>query len=184
MLSGCVLISFGGLLAYQHDVLLEAKAACFLSTDNIFNNIYRQGVGIYGAELTCRAYHHLYAFVSADFSSKKGEILNFCSPHKATTVNLGVGLKYLFPFCYGDFYLGLGALPTHMHTKKCSPCVKLNYSRWGCGGIAKMGAFFNVAPHLLLDVYFDYSFVKMPFSSRHVNMDGCWFGAALGYRFN
>lgn len=177
-----------------HDILIEAKAAYFLSTNHTFKKIYNHGGGIYGGEITCNLYgcENLYGFFSADFLSKKGNSIGLCTPTKVDIANLGFGLKYLFPFCYGDFYVGLGVLPTHLRTNDCSPYVIPKRSKWGCGGIAKMGAIFDLEKSYFLDVYFDYSFANVPFKCcqnqitqpRTAHLNGCWFGAGFGYRFN
>lgn len=190
--------------AHAHDILVEVDAAYFLSTNHTFRNIYNNGGGMYGGEVTfnldwlercgleeCLC-DQLYGFVSADFLSKKGHSIGLCTPTKVNIANIGIGLKYLFPFCYGDWYLGLGVLPTHLKTRDCSPFVIPKRSKWGCGVIGKIGAIFDLNKSYFLDLYFDYSYTKIPFSccpgaitqSRDANLSGCWFGAGLGYRFN
>ena len=177
---------------HAHDILLEVKAAYFLGTDRTFKNIYNNGGGIYGAELTGKMYNNLYGFVSTDFLSKSGCTCNFNTQTQINIANIGLGLKYFVPFCYGDFYLGLGILPTHVSTFDASPYVPFKSSKWGCGGIAKVGVYFDLPHNFLLDIFFDYSFVKIPFNCcsalytqpHKADVSGCWFGAGFGYRFN
>lgn len=179
------------LFSYDHDIIIEGKGAYFLSTNSTFKNIYNNGGGIYGAELTAKIYDHWYGFISADFFSKKGKSIGLCSPTKVNIIDVGIGLKYLLPFEYGDFYIGLGALPTYLRTKDCSPYVVSKQKNWGCGGIAKAGAYINLPRSFIMDLFFDYSFVKMAphcCSSRTIIthkaiLNGCWFGVGLGYRF-
>jgi len=188
----CVLMALSCMSLQAHDVLIEAKGAYFLSTNHLFKDIYNNGGGRYGGELTVKLYKHLYGFASADFLSKRGRSIGCCSPTKVNLINLGLGLKYMIPFCYGDFYVGLGVLPTHLRTKDCSAFVIPKRSKWGCGGIGKIGTYFNLSPHVLVDIFVDYSFVKIPFKCRSnqptqshtANLSGCGFGAGFGYRFN
>lgn len=189
--ASAMVLSFAPLKA-AHDVIVEAKAAYFLPTNSRFRDIYGNGSGQYGAEVTCKIFRQLYGFASADFFNKKGKSVNFCSPTTVNIINLGIGLKYLFPFCVGDFYLGLGALPTRLHTTDCSPYVVKNRTKWGCGGIAKIGTYFNLPKSFVVDLFVDYSFVKIPFNccsklnleGHSARANGASFGAGLGYRFN
>lgn len=179
-------------LLQAHDIILEAKGAYFLPTNSKFRHIYGNGSGQYGLELTGKLFCHLYGFVSADFFYKKGKSINFCNKTKVDILNLALGLKYFVPFCVGDFYVGFGALPTLVHTKDCSPYVIKNRTKWGCGGIAKIGTYFNLPKSFIVDVFANYSFVKVPFKnctnrvieSHAAHADGCSFGIGLGYRFN
>lgn len=179
-------------LCARHDVIVEGKAAYFFPTNSRFRDIYGNGSGQYGAEVTFRLFRQLYGFTSADFFNKKGKSINFCNSTTVNIINVGIGLKYLVPFCVGDFYVGLGALPTRLHTTDCSPYVIKNRTKWGCGGIAKVGAYFDLPKSFVIDVFADYSFVKIPFNccpklnlaghSAHAN--GLSVGAGVGYRFN
>lgn len=177
--------------ARAYDVLLEFKGAYFLPTNTLFRKIYN-GSAIYGPELTAGCYKNLYGFVSVDYFSKQGRSIGLCSPTKMNMLNLGIGLKYLVPFCYGDFYVGLGALPTRLHVKDGSRYVIPCRTKWGCGGVAKVGAYFDLPKSFFVDLFFDYSFATIPFpccptapvQSYNAKLNGCWFGVGLGYRFH
>lgn len=185
-----LLIIFSSL--HCRDTILEFKGAYFLPSDQTFKTIFSNGGAIYGPEITAEIYKHLYGFVSADFFSKNGKSIGFCTPTKASIINLSFGLKYLASFCYGDFYVGLGVLPTRLKTNDCSPFVINTQSQWGCGGIVKVGAYIDLPKSFVLDLFIDYSFVNIKFNCcpnaltqpNIANLNGCWFGAALGYRFN
>jgi hypothetical protein len=190
---GAMLFSFSSL--QSRDVLLEFKGAYFLPTDSVFKKIYHGGA-LYGPEITvqlcCDA--NVYGFVSVDFLQKNGKSIGFNSPTKVRLIPLGVGLKYFVPFCFGDFYVGLGFQPTYLHTKDDSPLVIPKHSKWGFGGIAKIGSYFDLPHNFFIDLFIDYSFVKVPFHNTHAptgpvvprtaNVSGAIFGAGVGYRFN
>ncbi len=174
------------------DTILEFKGAYFLSTDQTFKKIFSNGGALYGPEITAKIYKHLYGFASADFFNKNGSSIGLCSSTRANIVNLGFGLKYLIDFCYGDFYVGLGVLPTKLKTTDCSPFVINQQSKWACGGIAKVGAYIDLPCSFVLDLFFNYSFVAIKFDCcpnaltqpNTARLNGCWFGAGVGYRFN
>jgi opacity protein-like surface antigen len=178
------------LSVHAHDVILEAKGAYFLATNKTFRNIYDKGGGIYGGELTFALRNPWYGFASVDFFRKCGKTCNFCSPTKVSITSLALGVKYLMPFEHGDVYVGLGILPTHVKTKDCSPFVAPILSKWGCGGIGKIGVYFNMPDNFTFNVFYNYSFVHVgcvkpcvPTQPRRADLSGSWFGVGLGYRF-
>lgn len=182
-----------GTIIKSRDVLLEFKAAYFLPTDSLVRDIYGNGGALYGPEVTFRLgqCQNWYGFASIDFLSKKGHSIGLCDPTKMYIMPIGVGLKYFVPFNYGDFYIGLGFQPAHLKTINCSPFVVQKTSKWGFGGIAKIGAFFNLPHNFFIDLFFDYSFVKVPTSCcsgitapSKADISGSVFGAGVGYRFN
>jgi hypothetical protein len=178
--------------AYDYDVLVEGKGNCFISTNDTYTDIYGRATGGGGFEITGGAYKHLYGFLSVDAFHKSGHSIGFCSPTTVTFVEIGLGLKYFVPFSCGDFYLGLGALPTWLKTNDCAPYVIHEQSHWGCGGIAKVGVYFDLPKSFIVDIFVDYAFVKIEGeccpnigtipNTAHLN--GVIVGAGLGYRFN
>ncbi len=179
------------------DVLLEFKGAYFLPTNSCFKNIYHGGA-LYGPELTFQFsenHERWYGFMSADFLNKCGRSIGLGNSTKVKIAALVFGVKYFVPFCYGDFYCGLGVQPTQVKTFNCSPFVVARTSQWGCGGIAKVGAYIDMSCNTFLDFFIDYSFVKVGCKNSccngslavmplKANASGAIFGAGIGYRFN
>jgi len=191
-----LLFFFTGSLSAR-DILLEFKGAYFLATEHLFREIYGNGGALYGPEVTFQLCDddNWYGFASIDFFQKDGHSLGLCDATKARIMPLALGLKYFVPFCYGDFYIGLGFQPTHLKTINCSPFVAECTSQWGFGGIAKIGTYFDLPCNFLIDIFIDYSFVKVdcnkkcqppagPVTSTKADISGVIFGAGLGYRFN
>ena len=175
------------------DALLEFKAAAFIPTNDCVKDIYGHVGALYGPEITIQLCDesNWYGFASADFLSKNGHSIGLCTPTKMSIIPLGFGLKYFVPFCYGDFYVGLGFQPLHLKTINCSPNVPQTISKWGVGGIAKLGTYFNLPHNLFIDFFVDYSFVNVDCSTcllgvvtpMKVSMNGAIIGLGLGYRF-
>lgn len=178
------------------NVLLEFKAAYFLSASSQFKDIYGKGSALYGPELTFQlaCNKNWYGFVSADFFTKSGHSIGLDNKTKVFMMPLAIGLKYFVPFSYGDFYLGLGFQPTYLRTKNDSQYVIKHSAKWGFGGIVKGGVYFKLPYHLLLDIFVGYSFVKAghhrkygtitnTIVSRKADLSGGVFGCGLGYRF-
>jgi len=181
----------------HRDIILELKGAAFLSTSSHFRDIYHKAGGLGEVEVTFRlpCYTHWYGFASVGYTSENGRSIGFCSPTKVKLVPLAFGLKYVAPVCWGDVYAGLGFQPVHVRTVNCSPYVAACTSQWGFGGVTKLGTFIDLPCNFLLDLFFDYSFVKTgckkirckhttgPVVPLKANASGAILGIGLGYRF-
>lgn len=187
--------SFLGLCSvatYLHarDVLVEAKVAYFLPTDHKCREIYSGG-GMYGGECTFQVRQKLYGWISADYFSKEGSSIGGHDPTNIIMVPLGAGLKLLFPFKTADLYIGAGVLGTYVHMRDHSPFVIQSISKWGVGGIAKVGVICNLPKHFFADLFTNYTYTKIDFhgtdheggARQDANISGCSFGAGIGYRF-
>jgi hypothetical protein len=187
-----ILIFF--LSLHGNDVIVEFKGAGFFPTDNVYRKIYGYG-GIYGPELTFNiGPKDWYAFASIQFLHQNGKSLGLDNPTKINLLALGVGLKYLIPFCYGNFYIGLGFQPVCIKTKDYSPFVIFKHKKWSFGGIGKSGLLFYLSHDFVFDIFLDYSFIQHQFKKsqaptgfvqpRKTNVSGFIFGAGIGYYFN
>lgn len=133
------------------------------------------------------------------------------NPTRMTAVNVGLGLKYLMPFEYGSFYVGAGVLPGHLHVTDESARTAEIQNKGFCGGVAKVGTYFNLPHSFVLDVFLNFSFgtatlecnalcssstasdisnalsAVLPRDSsvvpKEINLNGCVFGIGLGYRW-
>ena len=180
------------------DVPVEFKAAYFYPTSRSFREIYPSGGPIYGVELSCQAWKRLYPWFSANYFSKSGHSIiegvpdSLRSHTKIQFVPLGLGLKYVYEINRTlDLYIGLGALATYLHMKDEAPYVIQTSSKWGAGGIGKVGAFLNFYKAFFLDIAIDYSYMKVHFHSpggdtitrQTADLSGFSFGGGIGYRF-
>lgn len=184
------LVCFQALSAIE--TLVEGKAAYFLPQRHKFRRIYSGG-GMYGLEISGSATQNLYGWVSVDSFTKKGTSLG--APHRTriSMIPLAIGVKYFTPLCClpADLYVGAGLLGTHVRMHDHSPYVKRHPSKWGIGGIAKLGVLFNYGP-CFVDLFTNYSYCHVEFHGHHgkrkvyrnsMNVGGWIFGAGLGYRF-
>lgn len=174
------------------EALFEVKAAYFEAIDDRFQDIYSEGA-IYGVEATVQLYRCLYGFVSASVFAKSGESLNENSNTEIYLFPIGVGAKFFFPFnCRCDsFYVGAGVLPTYLHIDDKSDFVTCPVEKWGVGGILKAGFIFYFWKCFFIDVFGDYSFLKIDFNNKKnpiifrddAKLDHYTVGGGLGYRF-
>jgi hypothetical protein len=186
LIAGCLLTS----KLLGTDVLVEAQAGYYYPTNHKFREIY-SGSGIYGLEVSVQSWRSLYAWVSGSVFAKSGHSIGLRNSTHIVFVPIGVGLKYLWKVNFVDLYLGAGVLPTYLHIHDHSPYVVQKSSKWGCGGIAKVGAIFNLPKSFFIDVFTSYSYIKISdHDTRHhtiypssANLSGFTFGGAIGYRF-
>lgn len=187
------ILFFLNLSIFSRDILVEFKGAGFVPTDCTVRDIYGHGAALFGPEATVQLCHNKrwYGFANIDFLTKRGHSIGLCEPTRMQLVPLAFGIKYFTPFCYGDFYLGLGFQAANLITINCSNFVAQNTSKWGFGGIAKLGAYIDLPRCFFIDLFIDYSFVKIKCDRcsdsvvlPKVNLSGVILGAGLGYRFN
>ncbi len=188
------LFAFTQHLFCDKDVMIEFKAAYFQPINCTFKNIYG-GSALFGPELTWNIFRSVYGFASYDYFTKNGNSIGLNTPTKVTMQVLAVGLKFMS--CVSDharLYAGLGFEPIYLFTQNCSTYVIQKTRNWGFGGIAKFGAYIDLPHNIVLDLFADYSFVKVSSScctnpNRYIqqtkaDLSGFIFGAGIGYRFN
>lgn len=173
------------------DFFAEAKAAYFRPTSDKFRDVYGSG-GIYGLEASCQFWKPLYAWASADYFHKRGRSIGSGggSSTKVTLVPLAFGAKYLIPYKWVDFYLGIGPTFTYIHFTDNAPGVIRHSSKWGYGGMAKAGALLNFKKHFFFDLFTDYSYLKARFSNTsegkvlrpHMDLSHWSIGLGVGMR--
>ena len=187
-LLGLIVLSYVSLMS-AHEGLIEAKASYFHPTDPNFRDIYGGG-WIYGLEASYGLWKGLYAWGSSGYFHQSGLSKGSYDSTHVTFVPCGLGLKYLFTLDTVDLYLGAGALGTYGHTTNDSSYVARSQSKWGFGGIAKIGVILNIKRFFFIDLFSDYSWMKIHFHnhdagvlSNTANFNGWSIGIALGYRF-
>lgn len=191
-----VVVLLGSIMPISaRDILLEFKAAYFLPTHTIFKKVYHGGA-LFGPELTVQLCDTAkwYGFFSIDYLRAHGHSLGLCTPTKVQLVPLAFGAKYFMPSCFEclDCYAGLGFEAMNVRTQDCAASVQNHISKWGFGGIAKLGAYYYLPRNFFLDIFIDYQFLKAGRNRCFIecgvqeckaNINGVIFGAALGYHF-
>ncbi len=176
------------------DVILEFKGAYFLPTNDIFKSMFHRGGALYGPELTVQLCPEscLYGFASVDYLKAHGRSIGECDPTNVQLIPLAFGLKYFIPQWYDcvDFYLGLGFQAIDVRTKNCIAGSVTRFTNWGFGGIAKAGSYWYLPCNFVIDIFVDYSFVKVDrcgsspcLDFPKANISGAIFGVGLGYKF-
>ncbi len=147
----------------ESQVNVESQVAYFQPTDDTFRDVYSRGGVIFGLEATrVRAWRGFYPWVSARYFGKSGRSSGLGDRTKIDIVPIGAGLNYLF--CgsqHYDLFIGAGMLPTYLHITDESNFVIRKNNNWGLGGIVKMRLHFNITKSFFIDLFSDYSFIKI-----------------------
>jgi hypothetical protein len=173
------------------ETLLEAKGACFYPTNHTIRKIYGVG-GEYGLEGSVSFSRNFYAWASGDVLYQHGHSLGSDQSTYLTLVPIAAGIKYLYPLhCKVDFYAGAGPQYSYMNISNHSNYVTRHIRKWGWGGIGKAGFLFDMYQGIFLDVFAQYSYLRIPFHNslngqvtpNNIHLSGWQFGGAIGYRF-
>lgn len=180
------------------DLIFEFKSGAFLPTDHNYREIYGTASVFYNPEFTVQLVEEKpwYIFFSVAYTSKEGKSIGFCTRTKVEILPLGIGVKYVIPFRYGNFYVGLGWQPTYLRTFNCSESVQNYTAKWGQGGIGKLGVYFDLPRDFRFDIFADYSFVHVGSCSKNpccnvtkfvvpikATVSGALLGVGIGYCF-
>lgn len=184
------LLALGSHLA-AGEWLIEGKGAFFGPVEDKFRDIYGDGNGRYGAEISYEFCNCIYGWTSVDWFHDSGHSIG---QHHRTNINLipvGLGLKFMASVNCWDFYLGGGALFTHFETEDHSPYVIRESNKWVYGGILKLGTLLN-CNCFFLDIFGDYSWLQDAHFHRtdngkverhSANINGWAIGLGIGFRF-
>jgi len=181
------------------EVLVEAKAGAFFPSDKVFRDIYgRHGGGIFGGEITVPVWCGIAPWISADYFCNEGRSIGDHDATRVIIVPIGFGLKYMYELCVCDWnvdlYAGAGATYNYFKNRDHSEFVIEHPHEWGWGGIVKVGGIVNLDCGLFLDIFANYSFLKLDFEKEHTEDDGFVvrndaklsgfaIGVGLGYNF-
>jgi outer membrane protein len=172
-------------------IFLEAKAGYFYPASHRFRKIYSNGSGIYGIELNVKAYDWLYVFASGNYFVKNGHSIGGKHRTKVALVPLALGLEYVHWKHHLGVYAGVGVTSTYLNTHYHSQYVIHSVSKWGVGGVAKLGLLVDVYKRLYLDLFTNYYYARIHFHNTHggklmrntANVGGLSAGVGLGFRF-
>ncbi|HSX10296.1 MAG TPA: hypothetical protein VLF94_01070 [Chlamydiales bacterium] len=170
--------------------LTEARVGYFIPTDAQFRHNYGQDGIISSLESSFNAGRNFWPWVNISYygnashpdagGGKKSHIY---------MIPVGAGLKYLYFFKHFGVYGGLGVLPTYLHIENNSPLLVRTQQKWGCGGVAKGGVISNRLWNFFLDLFAEYSYIKIPFHNdpdltlHPANLSHFTIGGGIGYHF-
>lgn len=168
----------------------DFKVAWYYPTSKNFRDIYSDAI-LYSLETNIQIWGNFTPWLSVGYLCTSGNSIGKSDDTDLYAIPIGVGLKYFFNLC-GSFqpYLGIGPVVTYSHINNDSSFVSPTQTGWGIGGIAKSGFLTDLSDCIFLDVFLDYTYLKMNFShsskkviKRNGDLSGLSVGAGIGYRF-
>jgi hypothetical protein len=181
-----VALSFAGAVCASQmlsaETMVEAKAAYFNPTSSSFRSVYSGG-GMYSLEATARAWRQFYGWGSVGYFGRNGSSVGLGNSAHIQMVPFGIGAKYIACCDCIKPYIGLGMLVTYVNLHNDSPFVTHKQHKWGVGGIVKGGLLIDLPCCWFADLFADYNYTKVHFSSGTANISGYSAGVGLGYKF-
>ncbi len=172
--------------------ILETKLGYFFFTDARLRKIYdHEGLDVQ-ASVSWPLMKWLQIYGSAEFLKKKGLSLNGDEKTTIWEIPLSLGLKPVIRICAEmRYYFTLGPRYVFMHQHNISSYADKVAEDSAIGGFANTGFLFFPKPHLVFDLFGEYSFVWMRVHPSHAHLvyrrtvqaGGLVFGAGLGYSF-
>ncbi|WP_420421119.1 hypothetical protein [Simkania sp.] len=169
-------------------ITLEGKGSYFLSTNHRFRSIYG-GAGLYRIETNIQIWNDLYAWANAGYMYASGDSSRGNHTH-LHLVPVSGGVSYFWKVGSVSPYVGVGPILAYSHISNHATGVTRNQDGFGGGFVVKTGANFYFYQSLFVDVFTDYSFIRVAYhhsdkrTTHHKgDLSGFNFGLGLGYRF-
>lgn len=176
--------------------VLELKAGYFFFADSTLRKIYDKGgldLQISGSfpVATWPDRYGLDIYASVEYLHRSGKTLGSGNKTSIWEIPISLGLKPIFAICQNvQYYFAVGPRYFHLHQHNNSSFLIKNVSRNGIGLFVNTGFNFIPCPHLLIDIFGEYSYARTHFHpSKHnvfgkaIQVGGFAFGAGLGYAF-
>jgi len=170
---------------------LEIKVGYFFFSDHKMQKIYDRGGLDVQASISYPMWRWLQIYGSVEYLEKHGRSLNAYQKTRIREVPLSLGLKPIIRLSPKvEYYFTLGPRYIFVCQHNHSSFVDKKIRQSGLGGFVNTGFNFHINPHLLIDVFGEYSYKQMHFHSsktnvygRNIQVGGFTFGAGLGYAF-
>jgi hypothetical protein len=176
------------------NISLDAKYAAFSPLDSRVRKIYGSALPMFTVEGNVRVCGCWEVWLDGSYVFGNGHS-SACNKNKThlSFVPISVGLKYLYPICYGtDLYIGAGPCYSFFNTKDHSEFVHENTSRNNWGAIVKSGFIYHYNECIFLEGFFNYMYQEFSFGKtsddpfvyrQNANLSSLQLGIALGWNF-
>lgn len=170
---------------------MDFKASYYYFQSDLVKDIMGDGAAFFQGEVNYAVTHDFVVFADAGYLSNRGQSLNFDQRTRLEAVPFSLGIKYNYPLGCGSVYVGGGVRGFAVHIENKSEFVDPFIKGISAGGVVNAG--FNLCYKcIILNPFFEYSFIKLPFHRsaediarniyRHdLNLNGFALGAGVGY---
>lgn len=171
---------------------IETKVGYFFFSSSTMRQVYSDG----GVDVqVCAAYplmRRLRVYGSVEYLKKSGHSLNGGQRTSIWEIPLSLGLQPVFqvhshPIFY---YISFGPRYIFSQVRNDSDYISSKMKTRGWGGFMNTGIQFKLRPHFILDIFGEYSYVRLRYSTsveeshgHPVQVGGLTFGGSLGYAF-
>ncbi len=171
--------------------LIEFKAGYFFFGAEEMNEVFDDG----GLDVQLAAsgpvWKWLHLYGSVEYLQRHGRSIHGHQKTSIWEVPLSFGVKPVIRINnWAQYYITLGPRYFFVHVHNDSHYVSENISQNGLGGFVGTGFNFEPIHHLLIDLFGEYSYKRMHFSSSVANshghtvqVGGFTFGGGIGYAF-
>lgn len=171
--------------------ILEARFGYFYPTSSVLRRIFDNGGIDYQLYVSGPVYKGLNVWAAIDYFAKSGRSIGGEQKTDIRIIPLSLGLKYISNFKVVNPYIALAPRYFFVHVRNHSSSVDRTNSSNGLGGVVEAGVLFNVNKRLVIDLFADYSYMKMHFSHSKIEnvkthtlqVGGLCTGLGLGYNF-
>ena len=171
--------------------LLETKTSYFFFASSDATKVYPNGgfqVQLSGCYPIWRG---LQVYGSTGFSKAWGHSRSFHQNTSLWQLSLDLGLKPIFTIAhYAQYYFSIGPRYFYAHQHNHSSYVNKIIVKNGAGLFVNTGFNFYPMPHLIIDIFGEYTYEPAHFSPSRVNVYGgstqlsfFSFGGGIGYAF-
>jgi hypothetical protein len=171
--------------------ILEFKAGYFFFTDEKMRKVFDQG----GLDLqlcgSTPVWRWLQIYGSVEYLQKSGRSIHGRQKTRLWEVPISLGLEAVAKISKKfQYYFTIGPRYIFVHVHNRSHFVDKTLNENGLGGFANTGFHYFPSPHLVLDIFGEYSYARMHFHAhkKHVKgesrqVGGLVFGGGIGYVF-
>ena len=172
---------------------ISAKTGYFFFTSSTMNDVYTNN----GLDLQLSSGYPIINFLriygSVEYCKRSGHSLGGNQKTSIWQLPLSLGLQPVVQICKSTpifTYLSLGPRYVFAHVNNDSNFVSRTMNSNGFGGFINAGFQFIPIKHFLIDLFGEYSYTKLNFSSSVANstgnntqVGGFTFGGGIGYAF-
>lgn len=171
--------------------LLETKASYFFFSNSKMNKVYQNG----GFQLQLSGSYPIWKILqlysSIGYSHAWGRSISFHQRSSIEQLSIDLGLKPVFTInSFAKYYLALGPRYFYMHQQNHSSYVSSTINKSGAGLFTNTGFNISPCPHLIIDIFGEYTYEPINITSSRANVYGTKtqlsffsFGAGIGYNF-
>ncbi len=171
------------IVAASGEIRFDGRVAAFFPTNHIFRQLYGKAIASFEIEAARSFCDDFELWGNINWLCSHGKTLTFHDRTNFQNLNLSFGGKQIF--CLDkctQFYLGLGLNAAYVRVHNHSEFVRNKVYKYGVGGLAKAGFYFEPLDNLYFEAFTDYLYQVIHFE-KHTQIGGFKVGGGIGVHF-